>query len=320
MSWLESWLTTQWYARKQPNFLLRVFASIYHQLLRFQKPQNTEKLGAPIIVVGNFTVGGTGKTPLIIAIINYLKQHGFRPGVVSRGYARQSKDPISVMPDTHVRDSGDEPLLISKRVNAPVRVDANRKQAAQFLIQHGCDIIVSDDGLQHRNLPREIEIEVIDEHRGYGNGRLLPAGPLREPVRAVSMQVRNASLVDDEHSFAMQLNMQHCVQLNGTVTRSLTDFSGQSIFALAGIGHPQRFFAALETFNIHVTGIALSDHQLISLADFPAQGTVFVTEKDAVKCADIKRDDVWVVPVHAQLSDRFYTQLMQKILIAQEAV
>lgn len=317
MSGLESWLMNQWYVRDKPNLLLRFLAVIYHFLLRFQKPQSTQQLGAPIIVVGNFTVGGTGKTPLIIALVECLKNKGFKPGVVSRGYARQSKSPLSVTPDSHVNDCGDEPLLIFRRTGVPIRVDANRKQAAQFLIEQGCTIIVSDDGLQHRNLPRDIEIEVVDQQRGYGNGMLLPAGPLREPIRPVAMQVRNAKFADDEHSFAMQLDMQHCVELNGTAVLPLTYFSGQSIVALAGIGNPQRFFTALESFDIKVTGVALSDHQSISQTDFPAQGTVFITEKDAVKCAEIKRDNVWVVPVQARLSNGFYTQLLKEISLRQ---
>lgn len=314
---LESWLTNQWYKAEKPNFILRALSFLYGFSLRFQKSQSRDNLGVPIIVVGNFTVGGTGKTPLIIAILEKLKAHGFKPGVVSRGYARQSKYAVSVVPTTPVHEAGDEPLLIAKVANVPVRVDVNRLQAAQFLIEQGCTIIVSDDGLQHRNLPRNIEIEVVDDQRGYGNGMLLPAGPLREPVRPVSMQVRNASTVDNAQSFAMHLQMQHCVQLNGFDSLPLTHFSGQRVFALAAIGHPQRFFNALKTFNITVTGIALADHQPITLADFPDQGIVFITEKDAVKCANIKRNDVWVVPVQAQLTNHFYDELFNKISAAQ---
>lgn len=314
---LESWLTKQWYSGEKPNFILRCLSFLYRFCLRFQKSQSTEKLGVPIIVVGNFTVGGTGKTPLILALLEHLKAHGFMPGVVSRGYARQSKSAISVVPTTPVHEAGDEPLLIAKVANVPVRVDVNRLQAAQFLIAQGCTIIVSDDGLQHRNLPRNIEIEVVDDQRGYGNGMLLPAGPLREPVRPVSMQVRNASAVDTAQSFAMHLQMQHCIQLNGFDSLPLTYFSGQSVFALAAIGHPQRFFNALKAFNITVSGIALADHQPITLANFPDQGIVFITEKDAVKCTNIKRKDVWVVPVLAQLSNHFYDELFNKIGAAQ---
>jgi tetraacyldisaccharide 4'-kinase len=315
MTVLEFWLNQQWYQSKKPNILLRFLSIIYSFALRFQKAQNTEKLSVPVVVVGNFTVGGTGKTPLIIALAEQLKQKGYKPGVVSRGYGRQMKLPVLVNANTNASEAGDEPLLVFQRTGVPVQVDSDRCRAAMFLIQQGCTIILSDDGLQHRNLPRDIEIEVIDCQRGYGNSLLLPAGPLREPVRPVSLQVSNGSLIDNGNCYAMQLVVNHCYPLDGHMQKSLHDFSGQSVFALAGIGNPERFFSALKQFNILVDGKALPDHHAMALADFPEHGTVFITEKDAVKCKGMKRDNVWVVSAVAKLSDSFFVEFFKQLQI-----
>lgn len=313
MSGVEFWLNQQWYQLKKPNILLRFLSVIYAIALRFRKAQNAEKLSVPVVVVGNFTVGGTGKTPLIIAIVERLKQNGYKPGVVSRGYGRQMKLPVSVNADTSASDAGDEPLLVYQHTGVPIQVDSDRYRAAKILIQSGCTVILSDDGLQHRNLPRDLEIEVIDSQRGYGNSLLLPAGPLREPVRPVSLQVSNGNLIDQGKCYAMQLNASHCYPLDGHLQTSLHEFSGQSAFALAGIGNPERFFSALKQYDILVDGKALPDHHALALADFPEHGTVFITEKDAVKCKGMKRDNVWVVPVAAKLSDSFFDEFFNQL-------
>ena len=198
MSVLESWLTNIWYGSKKPPLALRILSRIYAYVIGKLAPITIEKLPVPIVVVGNFTVGGTGKTPLIIALAEYLSSQGYCPGVISRGYSRKTKTPISVDASSTVEQVGDEPFLIARRATVPVRVDAERFRAAQFLIAHGCNIIISDDGLQHRALPRTLEIEVLDTQRGYGNGLLLPAGPLREPIRPVALRVLNGSMTDTD--------------------------------------------------------------------------------------------------------------------------
>ncbi len=318
MRGLESWLNKQWYSKSSPNLLLRVFERLYAFLLNLQKPMSTKKLAVPVIIVGNFTVGGTGKTPLIIALLNELKRLGYSPGVVSRGYGRKSQHAQSVTPSSAMDDSGDEPLLIAKRANVPVRVDAERLCAAQYLIEQGCNLIVSDDGLQHRALPRDIEIEVFDSKRVYGNGHLLPAGPLREAVRRVDLRVGNGLLLDTPEAYAMQLQITQCYHLVSGEQRALRDFTGQSLHAVAGIGHPQRFFDALIALDIHVFAHPFPDHHPFSAADLPATGPILMTEKDAVKLSESNRTDIWVVPVDAILSDAFLNALQHLIAQAQK--
>lgn len=316
MRGIESWLNGIWYGGIKPPTALKILARLYALVLRCRKPASSDFLDAPVIVVGNFTAGGTGKTPLIIALVARLQASGFRPGVVSRGYGRKSRLPVSVDAASDPDDSGDEPFLIAKRTQAPVRVDADRRRAAKFLIAQGCDVIVSDDGLQHRGLPRTLEIEVFDAQRGYGNGRLLPAGPMREPLRPVDVRVGNGLSGDQDDAFAMRLHISHCYNLNSGERKALDAFRGRPAQAVAGIGHPQRFFKALAEQGLSVQAHPFPDHHRFTSADLPEPGPVLMTEKDAVKCFGIDRDDIWAVPVDAFLSEAFmemiYGRLMQK--------
>lgn len=315
MSNLESWLTRIWYGEPKPPLALRAIERLYSVASKCQPAISTESLPVPVIVVGNFTVGGTGKTPLIIALVNELNALGYKPGVISRGYGRESNAAQSVTSGSPIRVSGDEPLLIAKRTGAPVRVDAKRHRAAVFLIKHGCNVIISDDGLQHRALPRQIEIEVFDNVRRYGNGRLLPAGPLREAVRRVDMRVGNGLSSDTDDAYAMQLQMTQCYHLESGEKKSLSEFQGQAIQAVAGIGNPQRFFDALTALGLDVQAHPFPDHHQFSESDLPESGPVFMTEKDAVKFAKTQRADIWVVPVDARLSDAFLTALNNLITL-----
>ncbi len=320
MSGIESWLTRIWYGGSTPPLPLRAVERLYAGLRTFQAPMNTEKLSVPVIVVGNFTVGGTGKTPLIIALVNQLAASGYKPGVISRGYGRESNAAESITPGSSIHDSGDEPLLISKRTGAPVRVDAKRYRAAQFLIKRGCNIIISDDGLQHRALPRHIEIEVFDNVRQYGNGRLLPAGPLREPIRKVDLRVGNGLPSDSAEAFSMQLEMTQCYHLGSQAQKSLSAFIGETVQAVAGIGNPQRFFNALKDLGIDVQAHPFPDHHQFSDADLPESGPILMTEKDAVKFTKTQRSDIWVVPVDAKLSDGFLAALDRLIALKKQDV
>ena len=317
---LESWLTSHWYSNTKPNFLLRVIERFYRFLLSLQKTINTQKLSAPVIVVGNFTVGGTGKTPLIITLVKELKRLGYSPGVVSRGYGRRTSVPVSVALSCATDECGDEPFLIAKHTSVPVRVDSKRIRAAEYLIEQGCNIIVSDDGLQHRQLPRHIEIEVFDSKRLYGNGHLLPAGPLREPVRSVNLRVGNGLLLDTLDAYAMQFQIKQCYHLLSGEQKALCDFSGHSIHAIAGIGHPQRFFDALTALGIKVIPYPFPDHHQFNVVDLPVSGPILMTEKDAVKLIESTRDDIWVVPVDAHLSDAFLIELTRLIAKAQKSL
>ncbi|HWR95941.1 MAG TPA: tetraacyldisaccharide 4'-kinase [Arenimonas sp.] len=308
---IESWLNGIWYGGISPPWLLRLLSGIYASALKWRRPANTDALGAPVVVVGNFTAGGTGKTPLIIALVTRLQAQGFRPGVVSRGYGRKTRLALSVDAGSSADSCGDEPYLIALRTQVPVRVDANRRAAAQYLIGQGCDIIVSDDGMQHRGLPRTVEIEVFDAARGYGNGRLLPAGPLREALRPVDIRVGNGLAGDGADAFAMRLQLGQCYRLNTGERSALEAFRESEVQAVAGIGNPQRFFDALAACGLAVRAHPFPDHHRFTPDDLPDQGPVMMTEKDAVKCQAIRRDDVWVVPVDAVLSDAFMDTLHQ---------
>lgn len=312
MPGLESRLNAVWYGPDRPPWLLACLSAVYAGVVRRQKPVNPARLPVPVLVIGNFTVGGTGKTPLLIAVVEHLKRCGFRPGVVSRGYGRNGRSALSVQADSPVQQAGDEPLLIRRRTGVPVRVDRDRLAAARHLLGEGCDVIVSDDGLQHRNLPRTLEIEVFDAVRGYGNGRLLPAGPLREPPRPVDIRVGNGSADDAAGYFGMQLVLADALRLHDGIRRPLSDFGTRPVHALAGIGDPSRFFKALRAAGIDVIEHPFPDHYRFAASDLPT-GEVLMTEKDAVKCGMSDRTDLWAVPVDARLSTRFFETLGQAL-------
>ena len=312
MSGLESRLNAIWYGNETPPFLLRLMSRAYRQALQWRKPLNSVRLPVPVIVIGNFTVGGTGKTPLIIAVVEHLKRLGRNPGVISRGYGRNGKSAHSVNDRSTSEQSGDEPLLIYRRTGVPVQVDSDRLSAAERLIAGGCDVIVSDDGLQHRNLPRHLEIEVFDAVRGYGNGRLLPAGPLREYPRAVDLRVGNGLDADSSADYGMCLNLDICVRLHDGSQRRLHEFSGQSVHAVAGIGNPDRFFKALRAEGIRIVEHPYPDHHRHNASELP-DGTVLMTEKDAVKCMESKRTDLWAVPAEACLSEAFFHAFEERL-------
>jgi len=314
MRGLESRLNAVWYAGAPAPWVLRVLARIYAAGMAWRRPITAQRLPVPIIVVGNFTAGGTGKTPVIIALVDYLKAAGYTPGVVSRGYGRSGSGPISVVKNSQASVTGDEPLLIARRCEVQVRVDADRRRAAEFLIRAGCSVIVSDDGLQHQRLPRSLEIEIIDDARGYGNGLLLPAGPLRELPRKVDFRIRNGKGTDDADAYGMKLKPGFCRNLASDEVRALSDFAGSRVHALAGIGNPDRFFNMLRQSGIQIIEHAFPDHHRFVAADVP-EGPVLMTEKDAVKVQAVGRQDLWSVAVDAVLSVAFYAQFNRRLSV-----
>ena len=312
---LEAWLQRRWYGGVAPGVGLRTLSSTYAWALRTRSKPAFTRLPVPVIVVGNFTAGGTGKTPLVIAIAQELAAHGFHPGIVSRGYGRKSSRPVRIETNTPVHESGDEPRLIFERTGLPVFVDADRVAAAKGAIAAGCDLIIADDGLQHYRLPRDIEIEVVDGERGYGNGLLLPAGPLREIPRRCDFRVVNGDGKIAPGDVSMRLQLGDAVALGAPAQRrSLSSFRGQPVRAVAGIGNPQRFFAALERAGLTVTRRAFPDHHVFRREDFPSgQGAFLMTEKDAVKCRGLGLENAWVVPVQAELPAEFFTDLLSRL-------
>jgi len=279
-------------------------------------------VGVPVIVVGNITAGGTGKTPLTIALVERLRAAGFKPGVASRGYGRRDEaTPRWVDAATAPEEGGDEPLLIARQTGTRVRVDRDRVAAARALASAGCNVIVCDDGLQHYRLRRDIEIEVIDGARRYGNGRMMPAGPLREPVeRSTECDFRVVNLASPEAEAAfgewpMQLQPEVAVPLRGGRPRALSSFAGQRVHAVAGIGHPPRFFAMLRAWGLGVVPHAFADHHDYRAEDFAfgSELPVLMTEKDAVKCVAFANDWFYSVPVAAQLPEAFWIALLDKL-------
>jgi len=263
------------------------------------------RLPVPVIVVGNISVGGTGKTPLLIALCELLKTSGYRPGVVSRGYGADLQGEVLITAHSSATQVGDEPLLIAQRTGCPVAVGSRRPAAAKLLLKnHDCNIILSDDGLQHYALHRDMEIAVIDAARLHGNGFCLPAGPLREPVErldSVDLVVYNGK-TDAAHRF--DLKFLTAVNVATGATADLKSFAGQKVHAVAGIGHPERFFDQLKNEGLDIIAHEFSDHHMFTLNDLSYDDAlpVLMTEKDAVKCTHFKLSTLWSVPVVADLS------------------
>ncbi|WP_226806784.1 tetraacyldisaccharide 4'-kinase [Candidatus Vallotia cooleyia] len=282
----------------------------------------TWHISVPVVVVGNVTVGGTGKTPTVIALIEALRDAGFRSGVVSRGYGSRIVRPTAVSPTSPPSLAGDEPLLIVRRTKVPMWVCPDRAAAARALIQahREVDVIISDDGLQHYRLARDIELVVFD-HRLGGNGFLLPAGPLREQLS----RSRDATLINnpDEHSFppwpsTFRLALQPADAWhldNPHLRRPLAQFAGQRVLAAAGIGEPERFFATLRSSGLAPATRALPDHYPFDENPFVTDraDAILITEKDAVKCTTWHDVRLWAVPVDATLDSRLISLVLEKI-------
>ena len=257
-----------------------------------------------MVVVGNLSVGGTGKTPLVCWLVARLQEWGFQPGVVTRGYGGSSENVLLVDSSADPSIVGDESLLLVRRTGVPVAIGRDRPSAAQLLVNAGCDVVVSDDGLQHYALARDCEIVVVDGERRFGNGWLLPAGPLRESearLRRVDAVVVNGGRAQLEGALSMRLEAKDALSLIGGAIKNLREFAGHSVHAVAGIGNPERFFNMLREYGIEVVGHPLPDHARLQAADisFPDGRPVLMTEKDAVKCAAFAGAQHWYVPVTA---------------------
>mgnify|MGYP002777865864 CR=1 FL=1 len=316
---LERFLMARWYGGVDPGYALRTLANVYAALMRLRRVlyraglRRQHRLPVPVLVVGNRTVGGAGKTPLVIALIEALRERGWRPGVISRGYGRQGRGLMRVDAASTAAAVGDEPLLVHRATGAPVAVDADRVAAARALVAEGCDLLVADDGLQHLRLGRSLEIEVQDA-RGLGNARVMPAGPLREPLprRPADFRVvHGRDAADDEVPMRLVLGdarrLDALREAPDASARPLRAFAGQSVHAVAGIGHPARFFAALRECGVAPVEHAFPDHHQFVADDFAAMAgaPILMTGKDAVKCRGLGLADAWEVPVHAVLPAGF---------------
>ena len=320
-------LQRAWYQGHRALSVLWPLEQLYRFIVQRKRAQflrgetETYRAPVPVIVVGNLTVGGTGKTPLILWLIEYCRAQGLRVGVVSRGYGAQPPSvPWSVSASDSAQQAGDEPLLIVQRSGVPLVIAPQRAQAVQQLLaEQALDIILSDDGLQHYGLARDIELVLIDAARGLGNQRCLPMGPLREPVerlQSVDAILLNGAQSDSEQGFAMQLQPIELVHVRTGRREPLTYFpAGQRIHAVAGIGNPQRFFNTLETLRWLPIAHPFADHAEFTAQDleFSDDYPVLMTEKDAVKCRAFAADHCWYLQVAAQPSAAFAAWFAQRL-------
>lgn len=308
MSATYRWIHRVWYEGAVSGWLLLPLSGVYWLILKLRAllfrcgVYRSYAAHVPVIVVGNITAGGTGKTPTVIWLVIELRARGFTPGIISRGYGG-SKSGSSMRVDASSDPAvvGDEPVLLAGRAQCPVAVDSDRVHAAAMLVDDGVDVIISDDGLQHLRLRRDFEICVVDGERGLGNRRLLPAGPLREsPDRLSSVdQVLVNGVTDMTNAIAFELQATDACRLNGSLARPLQGFKDTTVHAVAGIGNPKRFFDLLRTYGIQVIEHSFPDHAAITQANlqFGDDFEVFMTEKDAVKLSQKMSDRYWSVPV-----------------------
>ncbi|WP_338035996.1 tetraacyldisaccharide 4'-kinase [Halorhodospira abdelmalekii] len=270
----------------------------------------------PVIVVGNVSVGGTGKTPFVAWLVARLQAHGYRPGIVARGYgSRAGRGPVAVSTEADPAAVGDEPLLLARRCRVPVRVGADRPAAVAACVEAGCDIVVSDDGLQHYRMGRDLEIVVIDGQHGFGNARLLPAGPLRESPRRLAtvdlVVARDAPHPETPYVFRLRPGAPRA--LDG----SRRPWPGGMAYAVAGIGRPQRFFATVREQGINAECHAFPDHHPFRASDLdfidPTR-PILMTEKDAVKCRELpQRERIWWLPVAVSAEPALVAALEQRL-------
>jgi len=314
-----------WYGRSILGYLLLPLALIYQvitairQIAYQQGWLDIHFFDVPVIIVGNITVGGTGKTPLVIWLVEYLRSQGYKPGIIMRGYGgRDSRFVQQVRPDSDPETVGDEAIIHAYRCNCPVSVDRDRVQAARSLLEHtDCDIIISDDGLQHYALGRDIEIAVIDGVRRLGNKFYLPAGPLREStarLQGVDFIVTHG--VPDRGEYSMNLHGDMARNLyDEDMSRGLDYFSKKNVHAVSAIGNPQRFFTHLTKHGLDFTEHSYVDHYKFKERDleFGEDVEILMTEKDAVKCRRFAKPNFWYIPVEARLNENFGPNLLQLI-------
>ncbi len=303
------------------TLLLLPLSGIYYLLVGIRRYfyrsglLRSSRLPVPVIVVGNITVGGTGKTPVVVWLAHWLLEKGFSPGIVTRGYGGKSTQwPRQVAESSQASEVGDEAVLLYRRSNCPVYAGPDRYQSGQRLLsEQTCDIIISDDGLQHYALVRDLELAVIDGERRFGNGLCLPAGPLRERknrLLEVDLVLTNGVAQEGEHPLRVAGTQVLSVK-DRHKSKPLSAFVGQDVEALAGIGNPERFFGMLESAGVKITRHAFPDHHPFSPEELEsfADHTVLMTEKDAVKCEVFAGDDVWFVPADASFNEIFTKQL-----------
>ena len=309
------WLLRRWYS-PHPVWFLIPLAWLFWLISSLRRAAyalgvlTVVRLSVPVIVVGNISRGGTGKTPFVIWLAQELRRRGHKPGIITRGYGGAVASPQLVKTDSDFRQVGDEALLLARHSGAPVVAGRDRVAAARLLLSSAeVDVILSDDGLQHHRLGRRYEIAMLDGSRGLGNGWLMPAGPLREPdsrleeVQQVIIKLTPGGSFTWPDAARMGFKADTAVSLEDGTRRPLREFAGQIVHAVAGIGNPQQFFATLAAAGLKVDGRELPDHAILTVADidFGDAAPVFMTEKDAVKCAELASAQHWYLMAEANV-------------------
>ena len=317
-----------WYGNHPVSLILAPLGWVYSLLMRIRRLAYklgllpTRRVSVPVIIVGNITVGGTGKTPFVIWMAKFLVENGYKPGIISRGYGGSSRTwPQQVRPDSDPVMVGDEPVIIARRTRCPVAASPDRYSAAREMLNyHDCNILVCDDGLQHQALARDIEIIVIDSVRRFGNGRCLPAGPLRESasrLNTVDLVIANGPPEHGEYQMAYTLDMLKSVAEDGR-EEDLDNLKDSRVHAVAGTGNPASFFATLRNAGLQIIEHAFPDHYYYKAEDisFDDNLPVVMTEKDAIKCVAFAKKNHWYLPIDARMTDVFihrFTTLLKEI-------
>lgn len=321
-----------WYKGAKWLVLFRPLSLFYTAMVKRRRAQwlsgarTVYQAPVPVIIVGNISVGGTGKTPVVLALIEFLRAQGYSPGVVSRGYGGRALEyPLLVTSSTPSDQSGDEPLLIASLAGGPVVVDPDRPRGVRALLElTACDVVISDDGLQHYALGRDIEIAVVDAARGLANGRCLPEGPLREPpgrLESVDFVLLNGESAlpvwQKAHHFILQPRRIVCLSdaqvLN--LSDALVVLKASPVHAIAGIGNPQRFFNTLSALGLEIIPHVFPDHHAFLEQDFEFADDypMIMTEKDAIKCKEFSLQNAWALGVEACFSEQFLMHFLSRL-------
>lgn len=307
------WFQKVWYGESSGGWLLLPLSWLYRSLIELRLLLlklgilHRETPSLPVIIIGNLNVGGTGKTPLTLELANRLRERGLQPGIVSRGYGGvKGARPVLVSKDSDPAIVGDEPLLLARNTQCPVVVHPDRVAAVERLADEGVNVVISDDGLQHYRMRRNYEVVVVDGARGFGNGKIMPAGPLREPLARLKSvdQVMihgkwEMSSPPPPNAMSFSVQADAAISLAAGAMRPLAEFSGRTVHAVAGIGNPDRFFATLRGQGVSVIEHAFPDHAKFRPEDlsFGDDLPVLMTEKDVVKCETLGVPNCWYVPV-----------------------
>jgi len=330
-----SFLERAWYKRAGWLVLLWPVSLLFQALTKIrrlvQQPKHRPMdVRVPVVVIGNISLGGTGKTPLLMSLAGELKSRGFSPGIISRGFGGEAPSyPMAVDGDSDVRESGDEALLLAEKTGCPVYVDPNRSAALLALLRdEDVDVVLSDDGLQHYKLYRDIEIAVVDGERLFSNGFCLPAGPLRESMgrlKEIRHIVVNGAPVEDlpplRDAAVMTLEPRTLVNMHSAEKRPFAGAPfnmGNKLQAVSALGNPQRFYKLLERLPYQFETFSFPDHHSFTETDFEQQGInehqpVVMTEKDAVKCRQFAKNNFWTLSVEVKLEDGFVDRLVEDI-------